>query len=187
MADPGGRPGDAEVERLVERADELLGQLEQVPGPGGELGLAAVAALTELYAEAFGRIVDSVRCSPAVLRALTGDALVGRLLALHGVHPDAVERRVTRALDGLRLELAPLGRDVTLASLDGGVAEILLAGAGGGCGGPSTAELQDVVRDVVLGVAPELVEVRVPVERAPAAFVPLDALLRAPATPGAAR
>jgi Fe-S cluster biogenesis protein NfuA len=103
------------------------------------------------------------------------------------VHPDAVERRVARALDGLRRELAPLGRDVTLTRLDGGVAEILLGGSGSGCGGPSTAELQDVVRDVVLGVAPELAEVRVPVEHAPAAFVPLDALLRAPAAPGAAR
>jgi hypothetical protein len=185
MAEP--RLADAGVEELVGRADELLGRLEEVPGPAGELALAAVGALTELYAEAFGRVVDHARGSPAVLRALTADALVGHLLALHGVHPDPVERRVDRALDGLRRELAPLGREVTLTGLDDGVAEIRLGGPGGGCGGPSVEELQDVVRDVVTGVAPELAEVRVLREPGPAAFVPLESLLRAPAAPGAAR
>jgi hypothetical protein len=187
MGEPTPRLGDAEVEHLVGRADDLLGQLEEVPGPAGELALAAVAALTELYAEAFGRVVDHARSSPAVVGALTGDALVGHLLALHGVHPEPVERRVARALDGLRLELAPLGRDVTLTGLADGVAQIEVGGSGGGCGGPSAKELQDVVRDVVTGIAPELAEVRVVPERGPAAFVPLESLLRTPAAPGAAR
>jgi hypothetical protein len=180
------RLDDGAVEELVGRAEQLLGRLEGVPGPAGELAAAAVSALTELYGEALGRVVASVRGSPGVLRSLTDDALVGHLLALHGVHPDPVERRVDRALDGLRLELASLGRDVTLAGLADGVAEVVLSGHGGGCGsgGPSAEELTDLVRDVVVGVAPELVEVRVTTERA-TTFVPLESLLRAPAAQGA--
>lgn len=170
---------DGAVEALVERVEQLLGRLEEVPGPAGELAAAAVSALTELYGEALGRVVASVRGSPAVLRALTDDALVGHLLALHGVHPDPVERRVGRALDGLRLELSSLGRDVSLADLADGRAEVVLLGSGGGCGsgGPSVEQLTELVRDVVVGVAPELTEVRVTTERA-ATFVPLDSLLR---------
>jgi hypothetical protein len=187
MAEPAPRLDDAGVERLVARAEELLAQLEGVPGPGGELALAAVAALTDLYTQALGRVVEHARDSPALLAALTGDALVAHLLALHGVHPDPVERRVAGALSGLRLELAPLGRDVTLTGLDGGVAEIELGGRGGGCGGPGAEELHELVRDVVLGAAPELADVRVRREAGPAAFVPLDSLLRSPAAPGAAR
>jgi hypothetical protein len=198
MAEPATTPApavparrdDAEVEALVGRAEELLGRLEAVPGPAGELAGEAVCALLELYGAGFGRVVAEARGAtdgPALLRALTDDPLVGRLLALHGVHPDPVERRVARALDALRLEFASLGRDVTLNALADGVAEIELGGSGGGCGGggPSTEELQEVVRDVVVGVAPELAEVRVVRERA-TTFVPLQSLLRAPAGQGAA-
>jgi len=179
MAEPAPPLDDDAVEQLVTRTEELLGRLEELPGPAGELALAAVAALTDLYAEAFGRVVEHARDSPALMRALAGDALVGRLLALHGVHPEPVEQRVARALSGLRLELAPLGRDVTLTGLDDGIAEIEVGGSGGGCGGPAPEELQEVVRDVVLGLAPELAEVRVRREAAPAAFVPLESLLPA--------
>jgi Fe-S cluster biogenesis protein NfuA len=170
-------PDDGVVEELVARAEQLLGRLEEVPGPAGELAAAAVTALTELYGEALGRVVGHAAGTP-VLRALTDDALVGHLLALHGVHPDPVERRVSRALDGLRLELSSLGRDVTLAGLSDGVAEVALGGHGGGCGSPSAEQLTELVRDVVGGAAPELVEVRVVAERA-TTFVPLDSLLRA--------
>jgi hypothetical protein len=172
---------DDEVERLVERADDLLGRLEEVPGPAGELALAAVTALTDLYAEALGRVVDHARGSRSTVRALTDDALVGHLLALHGVHPDPVEQRVARALDRLRHELASLGRDLTLAGLADGVAEVVLGGHGGcGGGGPSVEELSDLVRDVVVGAAPELVDVRVIREHA-TTFVPLESLVRTPA------
>lgn len=179
-------PDDAAVEELVGRVDQLLGRLEEVPGPAGELAAAAVSALTELYGEALARVVAHTRSDPSLLRNLTDDALVGHLLALHGIHPDPVERRVARALDGLRLELSSLGRDVTLAGLADGVAEVVLSGHGGGCGsgGPSVEQLTELVRDVVVGMAPELTEVRVGTERA-TTFVPLDALLRAPAAQGA--
>jgi hypothetical protein len=174
------RLDDAAVEELVGRVEQLLGRLEEVPGPAGELAAAAVAALTELYGEALARVAGHARGSPA-LRELADDALVGRLLALHGLHPDPVDRRVARALDGLRLELSSLGRDVTLAGLADGVAEVVLSGHGGGCGsgGPSVAQLTDLVRDVVVGAAPELADVRVVPER-PTTFVPLESLLRAP-------
>lgn len=173
---------DGAVEELVGRVEQLLGRLEEVPGPAGELALAAVSALTELYGEALARVAGAARRDPAVLKALADDALVGHLLALHGVHPDPVERRVARALDGLRLELSTLGRDVTLAGLADGVADVVLSGHGGGCGsgGPSSEQLTELVRDVVVGAAPELVEVRVVPERA-TTFVPLESLLRSPA------
>jgi Fe-S cluster biogenesis protein NfuA len=189
---------DPEVERLLAALDELLGQVEQIPGPAGELAVEAVAALAEVYGAALTRAMAYVGgatdgAGTPLAAAFTGDALLGHLLALHGIHPDPVDVRIARALDDVRGALGSHAGAVELVGVDAGVAEVHIAATGGGCssGGGSGCGcssggdgLEDAVRDAVLGAAPELTDVRiaVPAEAPrPAAFVPLDSLLRAPA------
>jgi Fe-S cluster biogenesis protein NfuA len=160
-------------ERLT-RLDELLAQVEAIPGPAGELALEAVSALAEVYGEALARATAYASDVPAVLTALTGDELLGHLLVLHGVHPEPVERRVAHALDELRPALRERGGDVELAGIDQDVATVRLSTKG--C---SSAGVEDAIREAVLAVAPELSDVaRAPTAgRRDAAFVPLDALM----------
>ena len=177
MAESGGEVGqrldDAAVRDRLTRLDELLAQVEAIPGPSGELALDAVSALAEVYGEALARTVAYASGSPDVLAALTGDELLGHLLVLHGAHPDPVERRVNHALDELRPALAERGGDVELTGIDQGVATVRLS-----IKGCSSAGVEDAVRVAVLAVAPELSDVaRAPAQRDPA-FVPLDALMR---------
>ena len=176
-----GRLDDAAVRERLTRLDELLAQVEAIPGPSGELALDAVSALAEVYGEALARAVTCANDAPDVLAALTGDELLGHLLVLHGVHPDPVERRVTHALDELRPALQERGGDVELAGIDDGVATVRLS-----IKGCSSAGVEDAVREAVLAVAPELSDVaRVPAaSRRDPAFVPLDALMPRPAHSG---
>jgi Fe-S cluster biogenesis protein NfuA len=181
MAEEPGRLDDPSVREQLTRLDDLLGQVEQIPGPSGELALEAVSALAAVYGEALARAVAHASGTPAVVEAFTGDELLAHLLVLHDVHPDPVERRVARALDGLRPALRQRGADVELVGIEQGVASVRLTTSG--CGS-SASGAQDAIRDAVLAVAPELVDVRrAPAERA-AAFIPLDALMPAPAGGG---
>ncbi|MFN2494852.1 MAG: NifU family protein [Pseudonocardiaceae bacterium] len=132
MAEPADqqhpRLDDTAVQERLTRLDELLGQVEQIPGPAGELALEAVSALAEVYGEALARATAYVSRAPTLVEAITGDELLGHLLVLHGIHPDPVERRVAQALDALRPALAQRGGDVELVGIDQGVARVRLSG-----------------------------------------------------------
>jgi Fe-S cluster biogenesis protein NfuA len=161
----------------------MLSRLEQTPGPTAELGLDAVAVLTEVYGEALARVADRAADSP-VLPALASDELVQQLFVLHGVHPDPVEVRVERALESVRPYLHSHGGDVSLVGVEGGIAVLRLSGHCDGCRA-STATLESAVRDAVLAIAPELAGVEAlpataPAHDAPAvpALIPVEALLR---------
>jgi Fe-S cluster biogenesis protein NfuA len=175
------RLDDAAVQERLGRLDELLEQVERIPGPAGELALDAVAALAAVYGEALARAVGYLSGLPEAMAAITGDELLGHLLVLHGIHPEPVERRVARALDELRPAVRQRGGDVELAGIDQGVATVRLSG--GGCGS-SAAGVEEAVREAVLAVAPELSEVRREPEARRPAFVPLDTLRQRPAGVG---
>jgi hypothetical protein len=187
MADPvsgaagaGARLDDAAVEARLARLDALLAQLEQIPGRTAELALEVVETLTEVYGEALARTLDSAAGTPATLVAMTGDELLRHLFVLHGIHPAPVEQRIAGALEDLRAH----GVEAHLAGVRDGIAH-LTTSAGSSCGcGSSTAD--DVVRDHVLAMAPELGGVElIPAEPAPT-LIPVSALRRRPtaATPG---
>lgn len=174
---PGGRLDDRAVAERMARLDEVLGRLERMPGATAATALDAVALLTEVYGEALARVAALAAPGSALATAFGRDRLLGHLLVLHDAHPEPVERRVLRALDGVRPHLGGAGAE--LAGIDGDVARVRITG--GGCGSAS-GRVAALVRDAVLAAAPELSEVE-PVrmaERPPPAFVPADSLLRRP-------
>lgn len=178
MAD---RLRDDAVAARLGRLEELLGQLEQTPGPAGEIALDAVSELTRVYGEALARAVGYAAEVPAVLASFVGDELLDHLLVLHDIHPEPVDRRVGRAIEALRPGVAERGGEVELAGIDGGVARVSLSMSG--CGS-TTAGVRDAVREAVLAVAPELSDVTVESggQRDPA-FVPLTSLMAGGAPP----
>lgn len=171
MADDPPRLDDTAVQERVARLDELLGQVEQVPGPTGELALEAVSALAEVYGEALARALG-LAADP---RAFVADELLGHLLVLHGIHPDPLERRVEQALAQVEPAVRERGGQVELAGIDDGVAHVRLSVSG--CG---SAGVEDAVRSAVLAVAPELADVAPEAPPRAPAFVPLDAVLTRP-------
>jgi Fe-S cluster biogenesis protein NfuA len=168
MAD---RLSGPEIERRLALVDDLLGQLEQVPGATAAAGLAAARALAEVYGEALARLMDQIAGLLPVRAAALDDELIGHLLVLHDIHPEPVPDRIIRALDRMRPSLH--GGDVRLAGISDGIAQIELTGPG--CAS-SASTLELAVREAVLAVAPELHGVRLVRPEIPArapALIPL--------------
>ena len=166
-----------EVEERLTRLESLLSQIEQVPGPGSELALEAVATLTAIYGEALARVMTRLAAQPEAVADLAADELLGHLLILHGLSPVPASERIAAALADVQPLVQSQGGDVQLAGLDGGVARVQLSAHG--CSS-SAASLRDAITEVVLAAAPELAAVEV--ESAPAAteptLIPVEAVLR---------
>lgn len=182
---PSGKPARLDNEAVRERLavlDQQLAELETTPGPIGELALAAVSGLAEIYGQALGRAVDLA--DPALVEHMLGDELIGHLLALHGIHPEPIEARVARVIEKLRAALSARGMEIELDGIDEAVAIVRVSASG--CGS-SSASIERPVREAVLAAAPELTGVAiVPAGRSiAAAFVPLDSLMRPARSAGA--
>jgi hypothetical protein len=168
------------VRKLLAAVDEQLAQLETTPGPIGELALAAVSGLAEIYGQALARALDLV--DPALVERMLGDELIGHLLVLHGIHPSPVRYRTSQVIEGLRAALVARGVEIELAGIDHGVAILRMSLKG--CG-TSAVGTEQAVRDAVLTAVPELSAVTfMSADRArPATFVPLESLLRSVPSP----
>jgi len=166
---------DRAVGMRLAALDEQLAKLETTPGPIGELALATVSGLAEIYGQALARALDLV--DPALLNRMLGDELIGHLLVLHGIHPTPLRYRASRVIEGMRLAVAARGAEVELAGMEHRVAILRLSLKGCGMSG---ASIEQAVRDAVLTAVPELSAVTfVPAEQASrATFVPLDSLMR---------
>ena len=173
------RLDDAAVRERLSRIDELLGQVEQVAGPTMDSAMEAVQGLTEIYGEALARVLNMA--DPELASKLSDDELVGHLLVLHDVHPESVEERVERALDGVRPYIESHGGQVELAEIDAGVARVRLSGACKSCSS-SADTLEQAVSESVLALAPELTSVEQAQEAggdggSTESLIPVDALL----------
>jgi Fe-S cluster biogenesis protein NfuA len=184
MADPvGDEPGveaparldDPAVRALLGALNDQLDQLEAMPGPVSELGLTVVAGVAEIYGQALIRTLELA--DPAAVERMLDDELIAHLLALHGIHPESVEKRLTRVIDELRAAVSDQGGTVELDRLDEAVAVVRVAL---GARASRSADVEHTVRRAVMTAVPELANVTiVPAGSASAtAFVPLEALMR---------
>jgi Fe-S cluster biogenesis protein NfuA len=184
MADPvADEPGveaparldDPEVRALLGALNDQLDQLEAMPGPVSELGLTVVAGVAEIYGQALIRTLELA--DPAAVERMLDDELIAHLLALHGIHPESVEKRLTRVIDELRAAVSDQGGTVELDRLDETVAVVRVAL---GARASRSADVEHTVRRAVMTAVPELADVTiVPAGSASAtAFVPLEALMR---------
>ena len=184
MADPvADEPGveaparldDPAIRALLGALNEQLDQLEAMPGPVSELGLTVVAGVAEIYGQALIRTLELA--DPAAVERMLDDELIAHLLALHGIHPESVEKRLTRVSDELRAAVSDQGGTVELDRLDETVAVVRVAL---GERASRSADVEHTVRRAVMTAVPELANVTiVPAGSASAtAFVPLEALMR---------
>jgi Fe-S cluster biogenesis protein NfuA/nitrite reductase/ring-hydroxylating ferredoxin subunit len=169
---------------LVGEVERRLGELETLPDPAvQEKAMGAVQALFELYGAGLERIVDVVSAreeAPELARAFAEDELVAHLLILHGLHPIPVEDRVLEALDEVRPYLESHGGNVELLGVEGGIAQLRLAGSCSGCPS-STMTLKLAIEKAIHKAAPEIEEVIAE----DAAVVPQSPLLQIEVTPAA--
>jgi hypothetical protein len=172
--------GDKEIGEALSRLNDLLEEVEQTPGPAGDIAADAVSALAQVYGEALARAIGHVAGTPAVREAFLNDELLAHLLVLHDLHPEPVDARVSRVIAKLSGPLDDHGARVELGGVEGDVATIRLSAHG--CG---SAGIADLLREAVLAAAPELSDVSVVSGPShDSAFVPLEKLMVRASTNG---
>jgi Fe-S cluster biogenesis protein NfuA/nitrite reductase/ring-hydroxylating ferredoxin subunit len=174
---------EPDLQATGERIEVLL----EAASTGGRVARERAEELVRLVVDLYGagverllEIVDECgRLDDVLLDRLAGDALVAGILAVHGLHPDAVETRVARALDGVRPYLGSHGGDVELLGVTGeGVVRLRMLGSCDGCPS-SSVTLTFAVEAAIQAAAPEVNGIEVE-EAAPAprtgSVIPVTAL-----------
>lgn len=185
------QPPAADLRATGDRIETLLNALESAGPVARERAEELLRLVVDLYGSGLERLLDIAHgagaLSDEVLELLAADELVSGLLAVHGLHPYAVEDRIAQALDDVRPYLGSHGGDVELVEVtEDGVVRLRMLGSCDGC--PSSAvTLQLAVEGAITAAAPEVTSVEVAeAPRAPAeGLIPLDSLtvrLREPAT-----
>jgi Fe-S cluster biogenesis protein NfuA len=148
-------PARADLDRRLERVDELIQQLETGMDPSVRATTQElVATLMELHAAGLERIVALIRQGPeagALLGRVAGDELASALLLLHGLHPVTLETRVSEALEKTRPYLRSHGGNVDLLGIDpDGTVRLRMEGSCHGCPSSSvtlTLAIEKAIRE----------------------------------------
>jgi len=163
-----------------ERIEALL----EAASAGGRVARERAEELVRLVVDLYGAglerlleiVHESGRLDDALLDRLAADELVASLLAVHGLHPDDVGTRVSRALDGVRPYLGSHGGDVELLGADDdGVVRLRMLGSCDGCPS-SSVTLTLAVETAIRSAVPEVTAIEVEEPSAPAAVIPVTAL-----------
>jgi Fe-S cluster biogenesis protein NfuA len=160
-----------EHQRRAERIETLLQEVAAFPDAHARATTEElVQALLDLYGEGLARILEltteyvhgasSSAAGPTLFETFASDDLVSSLLLLHGLHPLAIETRITRALDEVRPYLKSHGGNVEFIGVENGIAHLRLVGSCHGCSA-SAITLKSAIEEAIYKAAPDLDELRV--------------------------
>lgn len=171
--------GGARLQEAGERIDTLLTASAAGGVVAQERAEELVRTVVDLYGAGLERLLDALfeagRLDDVALEALTADPLVSGLLLVHGLHPDDVETRVARALDGVRPYLGSHGGDVELVDIStDGIVRLRLKGSCDGCAS-SAVTLELAVESAVRDAAPEVTAIEVEQPKV-ATVIPISSL-----------
>ena len=162
MADGSATPGDRSLNELLKD----LAALEELAGNWGDAerngSQARAEAVDALNAEAFRRLIRSLRDVPgmnAALRDAAADEVVYAVLRRHRILKPSLFERVDAALESVRPMLASHGGNAELVAVDDGRAEVRFLGACDGC--PASAlTFYAGVKKAIQDQVPEITEVK---------------------------
>lgn len=139
----------------IDEIEKLIGRLDALEDAEARTtALALVQSLMDMHAEAFDRVLELCGTEELAQR-LASDELVGSLLLLYGLHPEAVETRVEAALEKVRPYLHSHGGKVTLLRVEEGIVHLRLDGSCHGC--PSSSRtIKLALEDAIFEAAPEV-------------------------------
>jgi len=149
----------AQTQRLnevVERANSLSDENAR------STALELLQAAMDMHGTVMSRIVEilseSGESGRASLTKLGADPLVCGLLVLYGIHPLALEERVTKALEKQRAQFRKQGGSVTLVNISDQIVRVKIQSEDNGFHF-SPQNLKTAAEQTVLEAAPEVVEI----------------------------
>lgn len=142
---------------MLERIESLLARVEACPDP--PMREAVRDLVRELLDFHRGGIEQLVALAPEDAR-ITTDPRVAPLLLLHGLHPEALEKRVERALEKVRPYLESHGGSVEIVGIEEGRVRLRLQGSCNGCPS-SSATIRGAIEEAIVAAAPDAAGIEV--------------------------
>jgi Fe-S cluster biogenesis protein NfuA len=160
-----------QIDRLVQRVSAFTDEGARTTS------LELLQSMMDLHGAAMARIVELLSESGdsgrSVLAKLGNDPLLCGLLVLYGIHPVALQDRVTYAIEKVRPQLQKHGGSVKLIAVSEDAVRVNIQSSGPGCG--SSDALKSTVEQAILEAAPEVVNVVIDgAASALSGFVPLN-------------
>ncbi len=151
------------IEASLRRIEELVSDLESLPpSRTQETARILVESVLDLHGLALARMLGEIMRAPqgeALLQQFAEDERIRAVLLLHGLHPEEIDGRVRKALEGLAERLAACGLAVELAQVSAGRA--LLKARATAPGGAFPPGLRDEIEAALLEAAPDLEAVEI--------------------------
>ena len=140
--------------------------------------LELLQSMMDLHGAAMARIVEflaeSGESGRSPLTKLGSDPLICGLLVLYGIHPVALQERVSRAIEKVRPQLQKHGGSVELIEATDEAVRVKIQSSGQSCGS-SASTLKSTVEQAILEAAPEIAAIIIEgVEPETSGFVPLN-------------
>jgi Fe-S cluster biogenesis protein NfuA len=151
------------VDAQQRRIDELIAALEALDDPHArESAQQLLQVVLDLHANGLTRLMEIVAASgamdDALIEAFERDAGVSALLLLHGLHPQDLATRVSRAVEKLRPLLGVQGIQIELLDAAEEAVRVRVAGRLQGKHN-SVNELQQEIEHAIFEAAPEAMRV----------------------------
>jgi hypothetical protein len=187
---------EKEFQEKMRRLGALVGEIDQVPGGGSKIAARElVQLLMEVHRAGLERIMELViesgrhpgAPSGEIIDRFGDDPIVRNLLLLYSLHPDDLETRVVRAINGIRPRLRKFDSRVELVSIHEGAVQLRLH-TSGHPRGSTIKDLRAIVEGAIYDLAPDVMSLTIlaPEEESSSGFVPLQSLLKqSPAVHGA--
>ena len=152
-----------QLQQLGKQIADLIRRIEGISDPEVKANATAlVQSLLDIHARAFERVMEIVKqqdgAGRGIVSQFAADALIGSLLLLYRLHPDAFEVRLNRAIAGVRKAAALQGADVEMIGVEKDMVRLRLSGAAHGCG---AGNLQTAIEDAIYEAVPEIAGVQV--------------------------
>ncbi|MFM0059378.1 NifU family protein [Paraburkholderia phytofirmans] len=145
------------------RIEELIAALETLDDPTArESAQELLQVVLDLHTNGLARLLDIVSCAgamdDAMVEAFERDAGVSALLLLHGLHPQDLPTRVSRAVEKMRPLLGVQGIQIELLDAAEEAVRVKVAGRLQGKHN-SVGELQQEIELAIFEAAPEAMRV----------------------------
>lgn len=157
------------LEASLRRIEELVSDLDRVSDPAArEHARELLETVLDVHGLAMARMIAVLARADGgadLLHRLGRDEQVRTVLLLHGLHPEELDTRVRRAIDGLRPSMRSRGVDLHLMGLSRGSLELRVRRRDAGTA--TDASLREDIEAALLEAAPDLDAVHMRFEEGP--------------------
>lgn len=164
----------------IDKIEALVHQAEGLSDPvARNVAVELLQAVLEFHAAGMNRLLEIIAESgatgAATMDAIAKDDLTSSMLLLHGLHPDDLETRLSRAVHKLQEMFASLGARLSLVAVEGDTVRLQFDSPRTWSGPPVKASIENVI----FQAAPEIASVVIEglKETPPNGFVPVSDLL----------